>query len=137
VHLNEGAVNAIKSIRPSRPRPSDSVFPREKTKDRFDNRSWFLPCLEEAKITGAVWHSNRHTFCSWLAMAGAAIKKIQEAAGQKTITMAARYSHLSPAHKLSVVERLVRTGTRQDCRKVGNQHAPEDYVVLLSQAYCE
>lgn len=39
-------------------------------------------------------HCNRHTFCSWLAMAGASIKEIQEAAGHKTITMSARYSHL-------------------------------------------
>jgi hypothetical protein len=46
-------------------------------------------------------------------MAGATIKEIQEAAGHKTITMAARYSHLSPAHTLSVVERIVRTGTKQ------------------------
>jgi site-specific recombinase XerD len=48
-------------------------------------------------------------FCSWLAMAGASIKEIQEAAGHKSITMSARYSHLSPAHKESVVERLVGT----------------------------
>jgi integrase len=113
VHLNADAVNAIKSIRPKKPRANDRVFPREKTKARFDNRSWYLPCLEESKITGVVWHSNRHTYCSWLAMAGATIKEIQEAAGHKTITMAARYSHLSPAHKLSVVERIVRTGTKQ------------------------
>jgi site-specific recombinase XerD len=39
-------------------------------------------------------------------MAGASIKEIQEAAGHKTITMSARYSHLSPAHRLSVVERI-------------------------------
>jgi site-specific recombinase XerD len=63
-------------------------------------------CLEEAGISGYVWHCNRHTFCSWLAMAGASIKEIQEAAGHKTITMSARYSHLSPAHRLSVVERI-------------------------------
>ena len=113
VHLNADAVDAIKSIRPKKPRANDRVFPRAKTKARFDNRSWYLPCLEESKITGAVWHSNRHTYCSWLAMAGATIKEIQEAAGHKTITMAARYSHLSPAHKLSVVERIVRTGTKQ------------------------
>jgi site-specific recombinase XerD len=37
-------------------------------------------------------------------MAGASIKEIQEAAGHKSIIMSARYSHLSPAHKLSVVE---------------------------------
>ena len=72
----------------------------------FDTRSWFHPCLEDAGITGYVWHSNRHTFCSWLAMAGASIKEIQEAAGHKSIIMSARYSHLSPAHKLSVVERI-------------------------------
>jgi integrase len=118
VHLNEEAVNAIKSIRPSKARPSDRVFPRERTQSRFDNRSWFLPCLEEAKITGAVWHSNRHTFCSWLAMEGATIKEIQEAAGHKTVTMAARYSHLSPAHKLTVVERIVRRGTKQAPAKI-------------------
>jgi site-specific recombinase XerD len=54
----------------------------------------FQPCLAGAKIGGYVWHSNRHTFCSWLAMVGASIKEIQEAAGHKTITMSARYSHL-------------------------------------------
>ena len=39
-------------------------------------------------------------------MAGASIKDIQEAVGHKTITMAARYSHLSPEHRQSVVERI-------------------------------
>jgi hypothetical protein len=39
-------------------------------------------------------------------MAGASIKEIQEAAGHKSIIMSARYSHLSPAPKLSVVERI-------------------------------
>jgi len=62
--------------------------------------------MEDAGITGYVWHCNRHTFCSWLAMAGASIKEIQEAAAQKSITMSARYSHLSPEHKQSVVERI-------------------------------
>jgi site-specific recombinase XerD len=66
----------------------------------------FEPCLQETKITNYVWHSNRHTFCSWLAMAGASIKEIQELAGHKTITMSARYSHLSPEHRLSVIDRI-------------------------------
>jgi site-specific recombinase XerD len=78
-------------------------------KDRFDTRSWFVPCLKEAEIKGYTWHCNRHTFCSWLAMAGATIKEIQEAAGHKTIQMAARYAHLSPSHKGSVVDRIAST----------------------------
>jgi integrase len=111
VHLNADAVAAIESVKRQGQRGSDRMFPREGTQDRFDNRSWYVPCLKDAQITGAMWHTNRHTYCSWLAMAGATIKEIQEAAGHKTITMAARYSHLSPAHKLSVVERIVRTST--------------------------
>ena len=110
VHLNADAISAIKSKRRPRQRSTDLVFPREGSKGRFDTRSWFQPCLAEAKITGYVWHSNRHTFCSWLAMAGASIKEIQEAAGHKTITMSARYSHLSPEHRQSVVERIAGTG---------------------------
>lgn len=104
VHLNSDAMAAIESLRRPILRAGDPVFPRQGKS--FDTRSWFHPCLENTGITGYVWHSNRHTFCSWLAMAGASIKEIQEAAGHKSITMSARYSHLSPAHKLSVVERI-------------------------------
>jgi len=106
VHLNSDSVAALESLRQRKLHPSGPVFPREGTKGSFDTRSWFHPSLEEAGITGYVWHCNRHTFCSWLAMAGASIKEIQEAAGHKSITMSARYSHLSPEHKLSVVERI-------------------------------
>jgi site-specific recombinase XerD len=79
------------------PRADRSVVDINRKKERFDNRSWFLPCLKDAKIEGGyLWHCNRHTFCAWLAMAGASTKEIQEAAGHRTITMAARYAHLSP-----------------------------------------
>ena len=52
-------------------------------------------------------------------MAGASIKEIQEEAGHKTITMAARYSYLSPEHRQSVVGAGRRSGHSV------NQHAPE------------
>ena len=68
--------------------------------------------MAEAKVSGYVWHSNRHTFCSWLAMAGATIKEIQELAGHKTITMSARNAHLSPDHKLSVIDRIAAAVTK-------------------------
>jgi integrase len=83
VHLNSDVITALESLRRPKQHPSDPVFPREGSKGRFDTRSWFLPCLEDAGIGGYVWHCNRHTFCSWLAMAGASIKEIQEAAGHK------------------------------------------------------
>lgn len=107
VHLNSDSMAAIESLRGPGQKSGDRVFPSA-TKD-FTTKNWFLPCLEEAGITGYVWHCNRHTFCSWLAMKGATIKEIQELAGHKTITMSARYAHLSPDHKLSVIERIAET----------------------------
>jgi integrase len=105
VHLNQTALDAIKSVKPEHAKPGDLVFQREA--ETPDNRSWFFPCLEEADIEDYTWHNNRHTFGSWLAMAGASVKEIQEAGGWKSIQMAARYSHLSPAHTASVVDKLV------------------------------
>jgi integrase len=102
VHLNADALAAINGLK--RGKGNERVFPREG--ETFDTRSWFHPCLKDAEIHGYTWHSNRHTFCSWLAMAGATMKEIQEAAGHKSITMSARYSHLTPKHRASVVERI-------------------------------
>ena len=104
--LNAESIEAVESMRQRKHKPNDPVFPREGDKARFDTRSWFVPCLEEAGITDYVWHCNRHSFCSWLAMAGATTKEIHEAAGHKTAAMADRYSHLSPAHKSSVVDKI-------------------------------
>jgi integrase len=114
VHLNADALKAVESLKRSGQKTSDPVFPREGSRGRFDTRSWFQPCLEEAKIASYVWHSNRHTFCSWLAMAGASIKEIQELAGHKTITISARYSHLSPEHRLSVIDRIASVPSSYD-----------------------
>lgn len=107
VHLNDDSTAAFESLRRKGQKASDPIFVRQGP--RFDTRSWFVPSLEEAEIEGYVWHSNRHTFCSWLAMAGASIKEIQELAGHKSITMSARYSHLSPEHRLSVIDRISST----------------------------
>lgn len=86
-------------------KPTDNVFPEAGDYCRF----WFEPAIKEAGINGYTWHNNRHTFCSWLAMAGVSIKEIQELAGHKTITMSARYAHLSPERSASASERLVST----------------------------
>ena len=83
----------------------DMVFPRPGPSS--DCRWWFAPALMEAKISDYTWHNNRHTFCSWLALAEVSIKEIQVLAGHKTITMAARYAHLSPEATASASERLV------------------------------
>ena len=109
VRLNPDAIAALKIIQPRKHKSSDRVFPRD-TK-LADIRPWFYPACTEAGIVGYVWHCNRHTFCSWLAMARATTKEIQEAAGHKMIVTAARYSHLSPQHTQSVVDRISSTAS--------------------------
>jgi integrase len=68
--------------------------------------------LRGAGIADYVWHSNRHTFCSRLATAGASIKEIQELAGHNTIAMSARCSHLPPDHRSSVIDRISENSTQ-------------------------
>ncbi len=106
VPLNSITLEAMKKQKEAVPHAAgDVVFPRPGPAS--DCRWWFEPALKEAKITGYTWHNNRHTFCSWLALAGVSIKDIQVLAGHKSITMAARYSHLSPEASVSASERLV------------------------------
>lgn len=106
VPLNSVALEALKKQQASvAHQRGDDVFPRPGPSS--DCRWWFAPALTEAKITDYTWHNNRHTFCSWLAMAGASTKEIQVLAGHKTIAMAARYAHLSPEATASASERLV------------------------------
>jgi integrase len=101
VHLNSNAVEALRGIRNDQ-KGSEVVFPTPMAD--YTQREWFIPTLREAEIADYTWHSNRHTFCSWLSMKGASIKDIQELAGHKTIAMSARYAHLATEHKLSAVE---------------------------------
>ena len=106
VPLNSVALETLTKHREAVPHDADKpVFPRPGP--RSDCRWWFEPALTEAKITNYTWHNNRHTFCSWLAMASVSTKEIQVLAGHKTITMAARYAHLSPEATASASERLV------------------------------
>jgi site-specific recombinase XerD len=111
VHLNVDAEDVFERLSAKKHRPNDRVWPSENK--QITVRAWFPPAMEKAKIEGYVWHSNRHTFCSWLAMAGASIKEIQEAAGHKSIMMSARYSHLSPEHRLSIVDRIATSVNAQ------------------------
>jgi len=101
VHLNSTALETLQGIRSNR-KGSEVVFPSPYAD--YTQRDWFAPALAAAGIEGYTWHSNRHTFCSWLAMRGASLKDIQELAGHKTIAMSARYAHLATDHKLAAVE---------------------------------
>ena len=103
---------------PSRFR-SEWVFPSRKGTTPLNPlnfiRRAFRPALAKAKIADFRWHDLRHTFASRLVMKGVDLRTVQELMGHKTIAMTLRYSHLSPAHQLEAVQRLVgATSTRTD-----------------------
>jgi integrase len=133
VHLNADALAAVESLLHPGQKRSERLFPREdhtaaypsRKQERFDNRSWFEPAVVEAGIPRITWHGLRHTFCSWLAMAGATTREIMEAAGHKTMSQAARYSHLSPQHTQSVVDRIAGTGTQNKNMHQNMHQQPE------------
>jgi site-specific recombinase XerD len=43
-----------------------------------------------------VFHSLRHSYCSWLAIAGVPLYTLAQLSGHETMSMVQRYSHLSP-----------------------------------------
>ena len=64
-----------------------------------------------AQIEDFRFHDLRHTFASRLAMEGVDLMTIRELMGHKTMAMTLRYSHLSPGHRRTAIERLVTRAT--------------------------
>ena len=58
-------------------------------------RKWFATAMKAADVVGYRWHDNRHSFCSRLAESGASVFTIMKLAGHKTMSMSARYTHMS------------------------------------------
>jgi integrase len=69
-------------------------------------REWFGASCSKASIVDFTWHCLRHTFASWLVMAGVGLRTVQELMGHKTIAMTCRYAHLAPQHQLDAVGNL-------------------------------
>ena len=61
-----------------------------------------------------VFHTLRHTYCSWLAMAGVPLYVIGEMVGHSSPQMTKRYSHLCPDKKhqtVSLIDQVFSSGT--------------------------
>ena len=58
------------------------------------------------KITGASFHSLRHTAASWLVMEGVDLYTVGQLLGHKTARMTQRYAHLSPKYMAGAVGKL-------------------------------
>ncbi len=71
------------------------------------------------------WHTLRHTFCSHLAMRGAAPASIQQLAGHAHFTVTQRYMHLAPGTTDAAID-LLEAG--HPVIGLGNQWATESKI---------
>ena len=67
--------------------------------------------LRAAQIEDFRFHDLRHTFASRLAMEEVDLVTIRKLIGHETMAMTLRYSHLSPGHRHTAIERLVTRAT--------------------------
>jgi len=80
---------------------SELVFPPERAGERhYRWRISFNNALEKADIQNFRFHDLRHCFASYLAMQGHDTIQIADLLGQKSLSMAQRYSHLNPKARM-------------------------------------
>lgn len=101
---------------PEEARPEDFVFPDTKGGLQFKISDTFKRTVEDLGFNAGlgtkdatyrvVFHTLRHTFCSWLAMQGTPLYTIQKLARHKSISMTERYSHLLPDQKQDAVRAM-------------------------------
>jgi integrase len=82
------------------------VFAKEDGSSYGNWRGSFESACDRAGIEDLRFHDLRHTFASYLVMAGVDIRTVQELMGHKDIKMTMRYSHLSKAHLLEAVNKI-------------------------------
>lgn len=74
-------------------------------------RRSFEPGLRKAGISGACWHTLRHTAASRRVMAGVDLVSVKEILGHRDIETTVRYAHLSPGHLRDALNRGSLSGT--------------------------
>ncbi len=112
--VNAEAEAVLRARRAGRAEGQALVFPPFWGKQRENLSHAFKGLVDELGINkGAtdprhkvVFHTLRHTFASWLAMAGTDIFRIKTLMRHKTITMTMRYAHLIPDATRAAVHNL-------------------------------
>lgn len=74
-----------------------------------------------------VFHTLRHTFCSWMAIRGVPLYTIGELAGHATMEMTKRYSHLCPDAKKTALNEVddmaASSGKKKSKASIRRKHA--------------
>jgi integrase len=82
------------------------VFSSKTGQGLVDIRKRFHRALKDAGIEGFVFHDLRHTFASYLVMAGVDLMTVKEFMGHKDLKMTLRSAHLAPDYKRTAISQL-------------------------------
>ncbi len=85
------------------------IFYNPHTNKPFNNstfRNYFISLLAKAEIDDFTFHDLRHTFGSYLAMAGVTLPALQKLMRHKDIMMTMRYIHLMPSYTTDAIKKL-------------------------------
>ena len=66
--------------------------------DRMRISKATIAAMKAAAISGASFHTLRHTCASWAVQAGESLVKVQKLLGHSSFATTLRYAHLSPDH---------------------------------------
>jgi integrase len=108
IAMNETLTHTLQGIRLKTPdaSPGAPVFRNSRGHPYRSPRTAFETALRWAEIEDFTFYDLRHTFGSWLIMAGEDIRTVKELMGHRYITMTDRYTHLSQRHLRAAVEKL-------------------------------
>lgn len=77
-----------------------------------------------------VFHTLRHTYCSWLAKEGVPLYTIGELVGHKSVEMTKRYSHLCPDAKQAAAAKIGELMRIQEAKKNATADHPSSAAEL-------
>ena len=99
----------LMSLLKSLPSDNEYVFDNGHNEPMLTGWAWYKilkSALGKCGIKGGNIHTFRHTFASHLVMSGVDLSSVQKLLGHSRIETTSIYSHLSPGHLKSTIEKL-------------------------------
>ncbi len=111
IPLNEDAIGALRSLLARKHPGSNFVFHKRNGSRWTTIHDSFDALVEKCKLQAeapfnVTPHTLRHTFGSWLAIAGVPLRGIQKLMGHRSIVTTERYAHLSAENLRTAVEKI-------------------------------
>jgi integrase len=97
--------------------------------DRFKP---FEGAVKKAGLVNFHFHDLRHTFASWLVMAGVPLAAVSELLGHTSLAMTMRYAHLSPKHPTDAVRVLDRDNSLDNHMTIEGSECGEAQAALTA-----